>query len=238
MEPRFRWPEGKQCAVVLSFDMDGECVPFVYDRPNARKRLTLLSEASFGPEVGMPRILRLLDQYQIPATFFIPGFTAERNTDVVKEIVKQGHEVGHHGYLHERPDMVTEEEEEKILIRGLEVLEGITGVRPRGYRSPAWELKYSSPALLKRYGFIYDSSLMGNDIPYRIRAGDGELLELPVQWLLDDWPWFGFQSVPPLGTGISDPAAVLSAWSWEFEGMYRENGCFVLTMHPFVSGRA
>jgi peptidoglycan/xylan/chitin deacetylase (PgdA/CDA1 family) len=238
MEPRFRWPDGKRCAAVLTFDMDGECIPMVYDPANYHKRLTLQSEATFGPLVGMPRILRLLDEYSIPASFFIPGFTAERHPDVVQEAVRRGHEIGHHGYKHERPDTVSEEEEERILMRGIEVLESITGIRPRGYRSPAWELKPNSPALLKRYGFIYDSSLMGNDIPYLIRAGDGELLELPVQWLLDDWPQFGFQSVPPLGHGINDPAKVLSMLSWEFEGMYNENGCFVLTLHPFVSGRA
>jgi peptidoglycan-N-acetylglucosamine deacetylase len=235
---RFGWPEGKKCAAALTFDIDGECIPFVYDPPNARKRLTLLSEATFGPNVGMPRIMRLLSEYNLPATFFIPGFTAERHPDILQELVRQGHEIGHHGYLHERPDMVSEEEEEQILVRGIDVLKGITGTVPHGYRSPAWELKPSSPALLKRNGFVYDSSLMGNDIPYLIKAGEGELLEVPVQWLLDDWPQFGFQSVPPLGHGIADPAKVLEMWSWEFEGMYRENGCFVLTMHPFVTGRA
>ncbi len=235
---RFRWPDGKRCAVALTFDEDGECIPFVYDKAHARERLSLLSEATFGPRVGTPRILRLLSEYNLPATYFIPGFVAERHPDILEELISKGHEIGHHGYLHERPDMVSVEEEEEILIHGVDVLKGLTGIVPRGYRSPAWELKPSSPALLKKHGFIYDSSLMGNDIPYRITAGDGELIELPVQWILDDWPHFGFMSVPPLGNGISAPSKVLEMWSWEFEGMYRENGCFVLTMHPFVTGRA
>src|ERR1700694_1571573 len=105
---RFRWPNGNQCAVALTFDEDGECIPFVYAPPHARERLTLLSEATFGPNVGTPRILRLLDTYNLPATFFTPGFTAERHPDILEQLVRKGHEIGHHGYLHERPDMVSQ----------------------------------------------------------------------------------------------------------------------------------
>jgi peptidoglycan-N-acetylglucosamine deacetylase len=234
----FPWPNGKRCAAVLTFDMDGECVPFVYDRPNALRRLSLQSEASYGPNVGMPRILDLLGRHGIPATVFVPGFTAELHPDLLREAVAQGHEIGHHGYLHERPDFLDDEEEERILVRGIEVLEGITGVRPRGYRSPAWELKPGSPALLHRYGFRYDSSLMGDDVPYLIDAGeDQRLLEIPVQWINDDWPHFGFSSIPALGTGISSPQKVFEVWSEEFAGYHEFGGCFVLTMHPFVIGR-
>ena len=167
----FPWPNGNRCAAVLSFDMDGECIPFVYDTANAVKRLSLQSEATYGPNVGMPRIFDLLDRHDIPASFFVPGFTAERHPDILREMIRRGHEVGHHGYLHERPDFVDEDEEERIMVRGLEVLEAITGVRPRGYRSPAWELKPTSPALLKKYGFVYDSSLMGDDEPYLSTPG-------------------------------------------------------------------
>ena len=236
---QFPWPNGARCAVALTFDEDGECVPLIYDPQNARKRLTLQSEGTYGPNVGSPRILDLLDRHGIQASFFTPGFVAERHPDLMREIIARGHELGHHGYLHERPDFVSEEEEERIMIRGLEALEAITGVRPRGYRSPAWELKPSSPALLKRYGFRYDSSLMGDDEPYLIDAGaNGEkLLEIPIQWMNDDWAYFGFSSIPALGNGIASPQAVFEVWSEEFAGYYDVGGCYVLTMHPFVIGR-
>ncbi len=233
----FPWPGGNRCAVALTFDDDGECVPFVYDPQNATRRLTLQSEATYGPEVGTPRILDLMARHDIPASFFIPGFTAERHPDLLREIIARGHEIGHHGYLHERPDFVDDDEEERIMIRGLEVLERITGRRPRGYRSPAWELKPSSPALLRKYGFLYDSSLMGDDEPYLIDAGDGRLLEIPIQWMNDDWAYFGFSSIPALGNGISSPQAVFETWSEEFAGYHHYGGCYVLTMHPFVIGR-
>ncbi|HEX5498288.1 MAG TPA: polysaccharide deacetylase family protein [Thermomicrobiales bacterium] len=186
----FPWPDGKRCAVALTFDMDGECVPMIYDPQNYQKRLSLQSEGTYGPNVGVPRILDLLDRHGIQATFFVPGFTAERHPDLLREMIARGHEVGHHGYLHERPDFVDEAEEERIMVRGLEVLESITGRRPRGYRSPTWELKPTSPALLKKYGFVYDTSLMGDDEPYLIDAGDEKLLEIPIQWMNDDWAYF------------------------------------------------
>lgn len=233
----FPWPDGKRCAVALTFDMDGECVPMIYDPQNYHKRLSLQSEGTYGPNVGVPRILDLLDRHAIQASFFVPGFTAERHPDLLRDMIARGHEVGHHGYLHERPDFVDEAEEERIMVRGLDVLESITGRRPRGYRSPAWELKPTSPALLKKYGFVYDSSLMGDDEPYLIDAGAGKLLEIPIQWMNDDWAYFGFCSIPSLGNGISSPQTVFDTWSEEFAGYYDIGGCYVLTMHPFVIGR-
>lgn len=229
---RFEWPEGKTCAVALTFDVDGETIPLVQDPQRGHVRLTLISGGAYGPAVGVPRILEVLRTSGIKGTFFIPGFTAELHPDVVHRIVGDGHEVGHHGYLHERPDTLSDAEEEAVLLRGIEVLERLAGRRPVGYRSPSWELKPASPGLLKRYDFLYDSSLMGNDIPYRVSTPGGDLLELPVQWILDDYPHFSVNH-----GGISSPQKVFDVWSTEFAGYHRFNGCFVLTMHPFVIGR-
>lgn len=229
---RFQWPEGKQCAVALTFDVDGETIPLVRDPQHGHERLTLISSSAYGPAVGVPRILNVLDSVGIRGSFFIPGFTAELHPAMVERIVAEGHEIGHHGYLHERPDTLSDAEEESVLLRGIDVLERLTGRRPVGYRSPAWELKPSSPALLKRHGFRYDSSLMGNDIPYLVSTADGDLLELPIQWILDDFPHFSMDH-----GGISSPEKVFEVWSTEFAGYHRFNGCYVLTMHPFVSGR-
>ena len=229
---RFAWPDGKQCAVAITFDVDGETIPLVQDPEHGFDRLTLISSSAYGPLVGVPRILDVLKSFDIKGSFFIPGFTAELHPDVVERIVTAGHEIGHHGYLHERPDTLSDAEEEAVLLRGIDVLERMTGRRPVGYRSPAWELKPSSPELLKRHGFLYDSSLMGDDIPYRVGTPAGDLIELPVQWILDDYPHFSVNH-----GGISSPQKVFDVWSTEFAGYHRFNGCFVLTMHPFVSGR-
>jgi peptidoglycan-N-acetylglucosamine deacetylase len=233
----FHWPNNRVCAVALTFDMDGETVPYVIDPANAPRRVALMSEFAYGPRVGMRYILDLLDLYEIKASFFIPGRTVELHTDVVQEIVGRGHDIGHHGYMHERPDSLDDELEEKVVLKGLEVMTAAAGRRPVGYRSPAWELKPGSPALLRSHGFTYDSSLMGDDVPYWIETPQGRLLELPVHWKNDDWPQFGFVSVPPVGNGISAPSKGLEVFTEEFEGLYSRGGLFNMTMHPFLAGR-
>ena len=233
-----KWPHGNRCAAAFTFDEDGECVAFGYDRANASRRLSLQSEATYGPEVGLPRILDLLQDRGVRATFFVPGYTAERHQEIVADMVRRGHEVAHHGYLHERPDLLGEDEERKVLKKGAEILRQITGRCPRGYRAPSWEMSARTPGLLKENGLIYDSSLMGDDEPYYIPAnGREKLLEIPVHWTNDDWVHFGFCSSPPLGNGISSPSKVYDTWSEEFLGYCQFGGCFVLTLHPFVIGR-
>jgi peptidoglycan/xylan/chitin deacetylase (PgdA/CDA1 family) len=207
------------------------------DPENAARRMSFMSEGAYGPKVGVHYILELLDLYEIKASFFIPGRVVELHPDVVQEIHRRGHDVGHHGYMHERPDTLNDEQEEKVLLKGLEILENTTGQRPRGYRSPAWELKPSSPALLLKHGFEFDSSLMGYDTPYWIKTSSGSLLELPVYWKNDDWPQFGYVSVPSIGNGISAPSKGLEVFAEEFNGLYARGGFFNMTMHPFLAGR-
>jgi peptidoglycan/xylan/chitin deacetylase (PgdA/CDA1 family) len=219
----FTWPNGAQCAAALTFDADGETIPLVQDKERGHERLTLISTSTYGPQVGVPRILDVLQAFGLKASFFVPGFTAELHPEMIERMLAEGHEVGHHGYLHERPDTLSDEEEEAVLVRGIEVLERLTGKKPVGYRSPAWELKPSSPALLKRYGFQYDSSLMGNDIPYYVATAEGNLLELPIQWMNDDWPFFGSRPILP----ASLPYEI---WTEELKALYAEPGkLYVLT---------
>lgn len=232
------WPDGARCAVVLSFDIDGEA-GLLGPRREHQKRLSALSQAAFGPQVGVPRILELLKRHTLPASFYIPGYTAELYPHRVEAIKEAGHEIGHHGYLHERLDeLASEAEEEEILQKTVEVLQKITGEVPVGYRAPWWEINPGTPALLKRHGFLYDSSLMGNDAPYYIPAGEGRLLELPVTWLLDDWEQYAYSAAPRYGYAIEEPDKVFRLWAAEFEGLYEFGGCFMLTMHPQLTGRA
>ena len=91
-----------------------------------------------------------------------------------------------------RPDTISRKQERVVMERGLEALKRTASVRPVGYRSPAWEITPTTLELLGELGFLYDSSGMGDDIPYVERHGERSIVELPVQWLLDDWPQFGY----------------------------------------------
>ena len=233
---RYQWPDGKQCAVVLSWDVDAESA-FVHQDPElSRKQLGDMEERRFGVRTGVHRILRLLDRYGLPASFFVPGYTASHHTAVIKEIKEAGHEIGCHGDVHEDVHRMDEAEEAELLVRQLGLLEEHLGIRPVGYRSPFWSFNARTPRLLNEAGFLYDSSLMGDDIPYFVQSGAGSLVEVPVHWLLDDAPFY--RHVYGASNAIAEPDRVISQWTQEFRGMARENGCYVLTMHPWISGRA
>jgi peptidoglycan/xylan/chitin deacetylase (PgdA/CDA1 family) len=233
---RYRWPDGKQSAAVLSFDFDAES-GFLFREPEkARRSLGDLEERRFGPRVGVDRILRLLDRLKLRASFYIPGWTVENHPAESTRIRDAGHEIGAHGNMHEALSFLDEAQEERVMREQLDILQSRLGVRPAGYRSPSWDVNVWTPDLLKRHGFLYDTSLMGNDVPYEVETGQGPLIEVPVQWLLDDAPLF--RHVYGATNAIADPGRVLQMWSKEFAAMHRENGCFVLTCHPFVSGRA
>lgn len=242
LPPGFRWPDGVRAAACFTFDVDAESA-ILAEHPEAAGWLDVMSHQAYGPRTGVPRILRILDRRGIRATFFVPGYTADRWPDVVRSIRDAGHEIAHHGYLHEgarsAPDAATEE---RHLLRGLEALDRVAGVRPTGYRAPNWELSYRLPALLVRHGFSYDSGLMDSDHPYRLSTGPepdaGSLVELPGHWSLDDWEPYNY--LPGItGSGvIASPADVLARWSLELEALVDVGGLFMLTNHPFVSGRA
>ena len=230
------WPDDVRCVVVLSFDVDG--VSGAINRnPDAARLPSLMSMREYGPSVGTPRILDLMDDYGIKASFYIPGYVAETHEALVSEIARRGHEIAHHGYMHEPPATLSKAQEEEVLDKGVAIIERITGRKPLGYRSPSWELSEHSLALLADRGFEYDSSLMGNDIPYRIDADGTQLVEIPIQWELDDAPYFSY--APSLGSRnlMASPEQVYQVWSAAFDGMYHYGRSFVLTMHPFVTGR-
>jgi peptidoglycan/xylan/chitin deacetylase (PgdA/CDA1 family) len=232
------WPAGFRAAACFTFDLDAESA-VLSTAPAAASRMSVMSHQSYGPLTGVPRLLRLLDAHAIRATFFVPGFTAHRYPSVVRSIAAAGHEIAHHGYLHEPLTGVSVESEVSFLERGIAALAEVTGVRPVGYRAPMWELNYRSPGLLFDRGFLYDSSLMDADLPYELAAGSGSgsIVEIPVYWGLDDWEQYGY--VPDLfGSGlIESPAKAREMWSLELAAMRAEGGCFVLTSHPFLSGR-
>jgi peptidoglycan/xylan/chitin deacetylase (PgdA/CDA1 family) len=233
---KFEWPGAARAACAVTFDVDAESAVLAIDTRFAQ-RASIMSHQAYGPRVGVPRILSVLERADVRATFFVPGLTARRYPDVVRAIVAGGHEVGWHNDVHEAPHSLSEDEERAIVERGAEVLEPLTGARPRGYRAPLWDLNARTPALLAAAGFAYDSSLMDDDVPYRLDTGAGTLIELPVHWSLDDWEQYGYLPEPDIGAQIELPAKVLELWTAELDAM-REEGClFVGTMHPFLSGR-
>lgn len=219
----------------LTFDVDAEA-PILAESGLYARNLGVMSHQAYGPRVGVPRILELLREYSLPATFFVPGWTADRYPQTVAAILDAGHEVGHHSYAHHSPFAQTEAEERADFERALEAL-GRVGVQPVGFRCPSWEPGWRTPALVAEHGLKYDSSLMDSDKPYVLETGAGEIVELPVHWALDDWEQYAYIPDPPFRSSIESPAKVLDLWTSELDAMRRHGCLYVLTCHPFLSGR-
>jgi peptidoglycan/xylan/chitin deacetylase (PgdA/CDA1 family) len=228
------WPEGAKVAVALSFDFDAET--------NALRdgdySPGVLSQGEYAARVAIPRILALLDKYRIPASFFVPAVTALLHPDDIKAIMSKGrHEIGMHGWIHERNSLLSEEEERDLMKKSFATLQEMTGKPPVGIRTPSWDFSPSTLKIIRELGLLYDSSLMADDRPYEILE-DGKptgVVELPVEWLLDDYPYFGFERYQAVRPHIA-PMDVMAIWAAEFDKAYEEGTLFVLTMHPKYIG--
>ena len=233
--------------VCLTFDFDALSVWFGFQHVTP----AMLQRGEYGARVGVPRILRMLADHDIPATFFVPGHTVDSFPRETEAILAAGHEIGHHSYAHVDPSGQTEDEERADMERALAAMERL-GVRPAGYRSPSADLSPHTLALLEEHEFAYDSSLMADDFrPYRPRIGDevardeplrrgrdAALWELPMSFELDDWPHFQFLFAP-YRAGLAAPSKVLEIWTGEFDWMHRhlDGGLLTVTMHPQVIAR-
>ncbi len=228
------WPEGAKVAAALSFDFDAETNAL----RDSQSSPGLLSQGEYGARAAIPRILALLDKYRIPASFFVPAVTALLHPAEIKMIVGKGrHEIGLHGWIHERNSILSETEERELMRKSYDALKKMSGKPPAGIRTPSWDFGLSTLKIIRELGLLYDSSLMADDRPYELLE-DGQptgVVELPVEWLLDDYPYFGFDRYTSVRPHIT-PAGVFEIWAAEFDRAYQEGTLFVLTMHPKYIG--
>ncbi|QZY51075.1 polysaccharide deacetylase family protein [Leucobacter tenebrionis] len=227
-----QWPNGHRYAATVSFDFDAEEVWIGENAANASAP-GVLSQGAYGPKVGLPLILRLLDKHDVSGSFYVCGKDALRHPDAVRSIIDAGHEVAHHGHSHSSPTGLSEQEERDELQRGLEVLQDL-GADVVGYRSPSWEFSAHTLDLLVEAGFEYSSNLLDDIVPYRHPAHD--IVEVPVSWILDDAPHFWFANDTWEKT-IRSPREVLDVWLPEIDGIARHGGHAMVTTHPMISGR-
>jgi peptidoglycan/xylan/chitin deacetylase (PgdA/CDA1 family) len=228
-----RWPGGARCAVGLSFDSDHE----TNELREGGESIGRLSQGQYGNRQGVPRILDILKRQDVKASFFVPAVTALLYPDEQRRVVAEGHEVGIHGWIHERNSELPHTNERDLQFRSADVLEKITGVRPVGIRTPSWDFSPNTLAITKEMGLLYDSSLMADVDCYELEM-DGKptgVVELPVEWIRDDAVYFNmvrFANLRP----YTPPEAVFDIFKREFDAAYREGGIFQLTMHPHISG--
>lgn len=222
------WPGNARVAVCLSFDVDNE---------QLARGVTLpvpMSAGQYGAITGLPRVLRILERHKVPASFFIPAASLVVQPSMARDIMKPGHhEIAVHGWIHENlPALNDAAEEERLLNQAITYLTKVTGKRPVGYRAPAWAFSQHTLGLIRKAGFLYDSSMMAMDEPYELLSHGQPtgLIELPVEWILDDAPYFGRSGSLP------SPEQIFKVYRDEFDMAYEEGTMFMLTMHPHVIG--
>jgi len=237
----------QRLTVCLSFDFDAMSVWINTVKSN---NPTEIARGEYGA-YAIPRILDMLGRVDVPATFFIPGHTALAYPDLVRRIDASGHEIGHHGWVHEDPIDMDPDTEREVFEKGLGALDQVANVRPRGWRSPGTSFSKQTHEVLLEYGMLYDASAPASDfVPYYLRAGDRwsttepfvfgtpiDVVEIPFSWVLDDFPHFEF--TVGWSTEQSPPSTVREIWQAEFEFAYENHpgGVFTITMHPQVIGR-
>ena len=231
------WPNGAKCACCMTFDMDADSLIHLEHPQDGYRRASAISMLQYGPHVAIPRILETYRRLEIRQTFFIPAWCMEQYPQTVEAILDGGHEIGQHGYLHENPVPQNRAEQAGWMDKALEVIEQMTGQKPRGWRAPLYNFSDESASLLVERGFRYDASLMGDDVPYVITADNGSLIELPSHWGLDDWPQYVQSMDLNYMMPIRAPDAGWQPFVQEFEAAYRYGGLWVPVVHPFATGR-
>jgi peptidoglycan-N-acetylglucosamine deacetylase len=231
------WPNGARVAVSITLDMDADSLVHQHHPNDSITRVSAMSMLRYGPEVAIPRILETYRRHGITQTFFIPAWCIENHPKTVEWIVAGGHEVGFHGYVHEPPNQLPRAEEHYWMQRSLAVIERATGKRPRGNRSPLYNYSIHTTDLLIEEGFVYDASLMGDDIPYILHTPKGDIVELPSHWACDDWPPYVQSMDLDYMMQIMSPDRAMEVFWAEFEAQWECKGLWIGVWHPFVSGR-
>jgi peptidoglycan/xylan/chitin deacetylase (PgdA/CDA1 family) len=232
------WPNGAKVAVAITLDMDADSLVHLEHPADSHNRVSTISMLRYGPEIGVPRILETYRRYGLKQTFFIPGWCVEQYPRAIDGIVAGGHEIGFHGYIHEAPNGLSREEELYWLRRSIGVIEKASGKRPRGARSPLYNFSAHTAELLIEEKFVYDASLMGDDVPYILHCTNGELVELPSHWALDDWPPYVHSIDLNYMMQVMAPDRAMEIFMAEFEAMrHCGGGLWIAVWHPFVSGR-
>ena len=232
LRPR-EWPGGARCAVAFSFDSDHE----TGELREAGESIGRLSQGQYGNRQGVPRILDILRRTDVKASFFVPAVTALLYPEEQRRVIAEGHEIGVHGWIHERNSVLPPQDERDLQMRSADVLERVCGVRPVGIRTPSWDFSPITLAITQEMGLIYDSSLMADVDCYEL-VMNGEytgVVELPVEWIRDDAVYFNmnrFASLRP----YTPPSGVLEVFRREFDVAYAEGGLYQLTMHPHIIG--
>lgn len=230
--------------VCLSVDFDGLAIWLQLDPTLSPTRL---ARAEFAGRFGLPRMLDLFAEQGIRCTVFVPGHTVRMFPAVTRRALAEGHEIGHHGYLHRNPPGLTRQEERMEFELARQAYEEVLGIAPRGYRAPGGDLSQNSIELALEFGIDYDASSQGSDVgPYYARGADSfgpagqirfgeavDVVEIPSLPSMIDVPQMEFLVNPPM-PGLHAYEKITRMWCDELDWMLHNTsrGVLTLVLHP------
>jgi peptidoglycan/xylan/chitin deacetylase (PgdA/CDA1 family) len=231
------WPDAARAAAVVTVDLSPDCGP-----EGITPRDLESEDAEYGIEVGLGRVLGLLERHHVAATFAVPAAVAEARPDRIREVVARGHEIAAHGLRHEDPTGLGRAEEQGRIARATETLTAIAGTRPVGWYSlPRPGDRYAGGALsphtidlLIDAGYEYFGNGLADDIPYywvTDAAARRCLLAMPYYYHSDDQFFLMFPA-PGRGSALERPGPLVANWRGELEAARAFGRCFVMTIHP------
>lgn len=192
----FRWPGGRHVAVIFNIAYeawsDGKAPgvgPMGNPLPAGAFDSNALSWGSYGTTDGIERLLRVLDRTKTRASIMVSGVLAERVPDQVRAIAKAGHEIAAHSYGQDVvPATLSPEEDALNIKKTTEILETVTGTRPRGWVSPRGTPSPSTVRLLIDAGYQWHSDVLDADRPYLQGLGNGNIVAIPFSMDINDLP--------------------------------------------------
>ncbi len=233
------WPDNKKIAIMMAFDLDAETLWLVRNKENWGNMVSL-SRGAYGPKQGVPRILDMLDAHCVKATFFVPGWVAEKHEDTVREISRRGHEIAYHGYLHEEEPGISYEQENETMEKCEKIIERITGKKPVGHRAPGGLVHPFTIDMLYKRGYIYSSNWRDRDSAFfhELNGKKIPVVEFPKDSIYDDSAYFLVTNNPPIREGLQSASTMIEIWKDEFDGLAAEGDKIMsFVIHPQISGR-
>lgn len=231
------WPNGAKCACAITFDIDADSLIHVSRPKDSHQRLYPISMGKYGPEVAVPRILETYRRLGLKQSFYAPAWCIDQYASTMEQILAAGHEIGHHGLIHEDPVETLGAKQVEAFGAAMDIHHRVCGAAPKGYRAPVYNITPQVVDLLIEAGIQYDSSLMGDDVPYLLEKDGKTIVEVPVHWGCDDWPPFAHYEEIGYLMPVRAPSEGLKAFFEEFEAQYAAGGFFMLILHPFLTGR-
>lgn len=232
-EPMFTRTTGT-VRVNVAFDLDGPTGGAMlngslWDRPG------YFVLGAHDAETCLPRVLDMLQDQDIRATFFIPTWVMLRWPDACARIVEEGHEAAAHGHRHEVFHHLTRAEQAAVLARSQEVFREVLGREAEGFRAPSGDVPVDFYELLRDHGYRFSSSMRSGDHPYLDTATG--IVEIPTKSLFDDYGYFAYHRSPNFPSGLDRIAPyeqVFDYWFDEIEAAAEEGLTVSTIWHPKV----